>query len=169
MMHLSFRELRKAKQPVSSTENVSLPRIVQENAQVLDIGSVRCELVAEAVEHLCRAQGKVTAEVTYECSRCMEPFQSHLRTDVDERFTDDVSKQDEDLHVVAGDEVDFDPYVEQAVNLALEFCPVCSDTCRGLCPVCGINLNEQTCNCETKPVDPRFAALEGLLSSDKSK
>jgi uncharacterized protein len=45
--------------------------------------------------------------------------------------------------------------------LAVPFAPLCAETCKGLCPQCGIDLNTGTCSCEA-PVDPRLAALKGL-------
>jgi uncharacterized protein len=169
-MRLSFRDLRKAKQPISLHETVSLPQIAEETDQVMDVRPVVCDLVVEEVtEHLFRVHGTLNTDVTYQCSRCLEPFRRHLVATMEERFTVDVSSVDEDLHVIQDDEVDFDPYIEQAVNLELEFFPVCTGDCQGLCPTCGCNLNQQTCNCETKPVDPRLAVLQDLLSSDKSK
>ena len=41
---------------------------------------------------------------------------------------------------------------------------LCRDDCKGICPQCGKNLNEGTCECK-KEIDPRFAALLDLLDS----
>jgi uncharacterized protein len=168
-MRLSFRDLRKAKQSVLLDETVSLPRIVQDHAQVVDMGPIQCALVVDSAKPLYRVHGTLEAVMTYVCSRCLEPFHRQLQTAIDERFTEDAANMDDDLQQVTGDDMDFDPIIEQAVNLAIEFCPVCTERCQGLCPVCGCNRNEQTCTCETKVVDPRFGALQDLLSSDKSK
>ncbi len=43
---------------------------------------------------------------------------------------------------------------------------VCKEDCKGLCPVCGCNRNEQTCNCVQKTGDSRFAALARLLEDE---
>lgn len=169
-MRLSFRDLRKANEAVSLHEELSLPRVPQENTQVSDISPVQCDVVAELTGHLLHVHGTAKADITYTCSRCLEPLCQTLNAVIDERFTDDASSgDDDDLHVVTADELDFTPYVEQAVNLELDYRPVCSDQCLGLCPVCGCNRNQTACNCETKPIDPRFEALQDLLSSDKSK
>ena len=39
---------------------------------------------------------------------------------------------------------------------------LCSEDCKGLCPVCGTNLNKGECNCDTAVCDPRFAILRNL-------
>jgi uncharacterized protein len=46
--------------------------------------------------------------------------------------------------------------------LALPMKPLCRDECRGLCPVCGINRNRETCDCQSAWVDPRLDALRSL-------
>jgi uncharacterized protein len=43
--------------------------------------------------------------------------------------------------------------------------PLCDDACKGLCPQCGRNLNEGTCDCQPDTSDDRFSALRQLLES----
>jgi uncharacterized protein len=65
-----------------------------------------------------------------------------------------------DEETYAGREIDLDPVVREQLILALPPYPVCQDACKGLCPVCGTNLNERECGCERKVPDPRWAGLE---------
>ena len=44
---------------------------------------------------------------------------------------------------------------------------VCSESCKGLCPICGANLNRGQCGCQTQKVDARLSALESLLNDQK--
>ena len=46
--------------------------------------------------------------------------------------------------------------------LALPMKPLCREDCRGLCPVCGINRNRETCSCQATWVDPRLEALKSF-------
>ncbi len=66
-----------------------------------------------------------------------------------------------------GNEIDITPDVVQALSLALPMKPLCRPDCRGLCPVCGQNLNERSCSCETQTVDPRWAALQEFARKTK--
>ena len=50
-------------------------------------------------------------------------------------------------------------------RIELPFRLLCREDCKGLCPVCGANLNEMTCNCNTKQIDPRLEKLKMLLDS----
>lgn len=173
-MHISFRSVQKADSDVDVHESLACPRLAEENTQVQDIGQVHVDLVANASEHLCRVKGTLHTTVTYQCSRCLEPSQTTIdvpfdETFTNEKFTNEKSKEDEDIHFVHEDEILLDPYIEETINLALEYCPVCDEDCKGLCPVCGVNLNHTTCECDTRRVDPRLEALSDLLSSDESQ
>ena len=55
--------------------------------------------------------------------------------------------------------LDPEPLVRDAIALELPFAPLCSPTCRGLCPRCGGDRNLGECSC-TEAIDPRWAALE---------
>jgi uncharacterized protein len=65
-----------------------------------------------------------------------------------------------DEETFTGREVDLDPVVREQLLLALPTYPVCRDSCKGLCPVCGTNLNDKECGCDRKVPDPRWAGLE---------
>jgi uncharacterized protein len=69
---------------------------------------------------------------------------------------------DADEEPFDGKTIDLDPIVREQVLLALPLYVVCKDDCKGLCSVCGQNLNERECGCERKMVDPRLAALKDI-------
>jgi len=73
--------------------------------------------------------------------------------------------EDADEELFDGKTIDLDPIVREQVLLALPMDVVCKDDCKGLCPMCGQNLNEKQCGCESKFVDPRFAALKDIKLS----
>ena len=61
-----------------------------------------------------------------------------------------------------GKVIDLDPIVREQLLLALPMSAVCTEDCKGLCTVCGQNLNEKQCGCDTRQVDPRLAALKNI-------
>ena len=52
--------------------------------------------------------------------------------------------------------------VWEEFSLALPVKPLCTEACRGLCPVCGKNRNNEPCACSGEQGDPRLAILRGL-------
>lgn len=64
-----------------------------------------------------------------------------------------------------GREIDLGGLVREQVLLALPMSLLCREGCKGLCAVCGKDLNEAECGCERKPPDPRWAALKDIKLS----
>lgn len=156
---------------VEQTAQLECNRIATENIQVKDIDEVNIQLRAFADGDICIVNSHIQTAVTYVCSRCLTHFTEPLTTDFQELFTRSETDEDEEeeIHFVRHSEVVMDVYVEQAINLALKLKPLCTNECKGLCPECGTNLNEQTCDCTVDTIDPRLEVLKGLLSSDESE
>jgi uncharacterized protein len=57
--------------------------------------------------------------------------------------------------------------MQEQFYLSLPMKPLCAEDCKGLCPVCGTNLNRGTCQCQRSWDDPRFAALKNLRANKK--
>ena len=123
-------------------------------------------------EYYC--QGRLTGQALLECSRCLVVYPAELAEKTDfivcsaahlaSRDKDVID--DEDYVCFQGDDlrVDLSAVVNQALVLALPMKPLCSENCRGLCPVCGINLNTGSCDCRTKEPDARWQGLKDLLN-----
>lgn len=119
--------------------------------------------------------GNVNMVATAACARCAEEFDAANRRPFryvlapkslgygdDEA---DLSADDLEFSLYAGDEVDLTPFVREQVLLALAARPLCREDCRGLCPQCGANLNEGDCNCRVQAGDPRLAMLRRIKVS----
>ncbi|MHB1629514.1 MAG: YceD family protein [Bacilli bacterium] len=142
--------------------SVVFPVELLRGSDIVSIDLLAAAVRAEATPQLCTAEGEVKTAVTYRCARCLVEFPDRLET----RFREEFSRlpptpEQEQAEVVhcPGDEIVMDPYVEQAVVLALPAQPLCKADCLGLCPVCGADLNMQTCGCDAQEVDPRLEAL----------
>jgi uncharacterized protein len=152
----SMRAVRRAV-PAPAGLGVELVRVPEGGPVELDL---RMEAVVEGV----LVSGTVTAPVSGECGRCLEPFTGTISVDVQELFaypdstTDDTSDADEVRRLV-GDLLDLEPVVRDALVLALPLSPVCRDDCRGLCPTCGLRWDDLPADHTHETFDPRWAAL----------
>lgn len=93
------------------------------------------------------------------CARCLEDAGHGV--DVDAREVDQPGGGEElSSPYVDGDELDLRAWGRDALVLALPERIVCSEECRGLCPICGENLNESgPDHHHERPPDPRWAKL----------
>ncbi|HLW70175.1 MAG TPA: DUF177 domain-containing protein [Candidatus Binataceae bacterium] len=115
--------------------------------------------------------GSIAAAARANCARCAEEFTAtrerpfrYVLAPKAIASDDDKDLRDEDLEfsLYDGDHIDLTPLVREQVLLALTERPLCREDCRGLCPRCGINRNEATCNCRSEPADTRLAVLRTL-------
>jgi uncharacterized protein len=142
-------------------------------------GDAELDLYADGAHAF--AAGTFRGEVTVACSRCVNPVKlvmdetlrvtfmpSHELPDDDaaEAATEseegpEVAEEDLDVFPFDGERIDLEPLLREQFVLAIPYAPLCAETCKGLCPQCGIDRNTATCSCEP-PIDPRLAALKGL-------
>jgi len=78
------------------------------------------------------------------------------------------AEADEDIHLVTDEKVELDSYLREAFVVDLPIAAVCREDCRGLCPTCGINRNEGTCECDQRRIDPRLAGLKDFFKEVNS-
>jgi uncharacterized protein len=104
------------------------------------------------------------AELVGPCVRCLEEARAPLAIDTTEFVADgrrDDAAFDEDLdsqYVVEG-VLDVGEWARDAIAEAVPATLLCRPDCAGLCPHCGTNLNEGSCDCEEDTADPRWDAL----------
>lgn len=127
---------------------------------------------AELIEGQIRVTGELHTRLEMVCARCLEPVTEEVNREFDlfYRPMATISK-DEEFHLKLVDtEIAFfegeglflaDVLAEQ-VNLALPMKVICRSDCRGLCPHCGANLNNEECRCEVHPSDSRMPPLARL-------
>ncbi len=122
-----------------------------------------------------RLEGRVTTTLELWCGRCLEPFTLPVDAAFDLRFLPhselaaehkkpEREIEDDDLATTfyENEQIDLGQLMQEQFYLALPMKPLCRDDCRGLCPLCGTNLNRATCDCNSQWEDPRLAALKAL-------
>lgn len=120
--------------------------------------------------HEVRLQGEIRARAEVDCDRCLKQVALPIETTFDVTYVpaadyvegEAAELQEEDLAVsVYEDEaIDIDELVREQILLTLPARALCTEDCKGLCPVCGVNRNETACECESQEIDPRWGALK---------
>jgi uncharacterized protein len=111
-------------------------------------------------------QGVIQGWARYSCSRCLDEFVAKIEVPFTENFSEteeNLTAEVNDIQLFQGDEIDLTEIVREDIILAEPIQPLCADDCRGLCTLCGVNLNKQSCTCESTRVDPRLEKLRLLL------
>lgn len=109
------------------------------------------EIVSDGKTFL--ARGQATCSRKFFCDRCLEPASGEIVCNFDEEIDDkDISEN----------VVDITELVRDTFLAGLPIQNLCREDCKGLCPVCGKNLNCEKCECDRLIVDPRLASLKEL-------
>jgi uncharacterized protein len=120
-----------------------------------------------------RVVGEMSATACLVCRRCLVEVQWPIKITFDFRFNPAVQEWEEEAGVFTMDPnaaaLDLVRPLREEWVLAMPEYPVCQDGCRGLCPVCGADLNESECGCTTDRVDPRWDVLRQMASDGQSE
>lgn len=119
-----------------------------------------------------RVQGRYRAEVATQCDRCLgrARFSLHQSFDLFYRPMSDIAREEEieidegeaEIGFYEGGGIELADILREQVLLALPMQRVCSEVCKGICPVCGKNRNETDCGCRVENADDRWGALRNL-------
>ena len=131
------------------------------------------------------------AALSAPCGRCLRPVEAEVPLDFELSFVplepkggrggDDgeigdrpgannagsFGAEDVNEETYSGKVIDLAPVLREQLLLALPSYPVCQEGCKGLCSVCGANLNERDCGCDRHVPDPRWAGLEEAKQRDQ--
>ncbi len=131
--------------------------------------------ITKAKEDQYRVRGELHTTVEMICSNCLDKLQTDVVAQIDELFVEadsDLSnlyeEDQENCNYIVGQEFDLNPFIRQEILLVLPMKPLCKETCKGLCPECGVNKNKQACACKTERIDPRLAGLADLFKENSS-
>lgn len=123
-----------------------------------------------------RLVGGVKTTLELPCSRCLEPFTLPVASAFDLRYQPHTANTGEGEREVEEDdlttafyeheEIDLGQLMREQFYLVLPMKPLCRDDCKGLCAVCGTNLNRGSCECTRSWEDPRLAALRELRTEN---
>lgn len=147
-------------------------------AESLELQSpVKVQLRVQKVGAEVITQGMIETRAALQCSRCLSGFSRDLAVPVDLVYHPFDELKGEEKHEVKNDELDTGFYqndeldiqdlVMEQILLSVPMKPLCSETCKGICPKCGADLNLKACGCEQKEPDHRLAILKDLLKEGK--
>lgn len=112
-----------------------------------------------------RVAGTVEDVKEFTCDRCLKECSENECHEFSEEFVQNGDSA-EDANIFSGDVLDITDLVRDILLAGQSIGNVCQPDCKGLCPVCGKDLNEGECDCDRFVPDPRMAALQQLLKRE---
>ncbi|MDP6669537.1 MAG: DUF177 domain-containing protein [Candidatus Krumholzibacteria bacterium] len=137
---------------------------------------IQARILVEPAGDRWNVRAELGAEYPMRCDRCSGQFQDRLETEFQRtvlRKEVEGLEEGEDVIILPyeSQEVDLLAPLREALLLALPLQLLCRDDCAGLCPHCGQDLNQGSCDCEKDPGDSRWGPLLELkkqMEQDKN-
>lgn len=174
-MKLDLTQIRQPQTPFEAT--YAADRFAGEDQEYTVIAPVVLAMTISRDKERFRLAGRVRTLLELGCSRCVEPYALPVDQAFDLRYVPqkdagdfverEIGADDMAVAFYEDDTLDLRQLLEEQFYLALPMKPLCRPDCRGLCGICGTNLNQDTCGCTAVWVDPRLEALKTLITPDR--
>ncbi len=159
---------------VKPAEAFSVLKRLTEQGECRFATPIAITLEVEPERDLIRVDGFLSATVRLPCSRCLNEYERELHRRFTLRFSREIpadvhSGDDGEVELTAAqigliyfkdDTIEFGDAVQEQIVLCLPYKPLCSDSCKGMCPQCGADLNQGPCGCPVKSTGNPFDVLK---------
>lgn len=108
-----------------------------------------------------------------QCDRCLKPMVEIVETNLEAHFFKNLEEVFEDEASIEYFELEdsqifLDDLIISQIITSIPFKSLCDENCKGICPKCGKNLNEESCNCDEElEIDPRLGKLMDLFNDEE--
>ena len=117
-------------------------------------------------------EGSTNISLSLFCSRCLKkltyPIEIHISKEVDFNLTEEERAEGlDETNYIIGYNLDVDILIYDEILMGFPMRLLCSEDCKGICKSCGVNLNEETCNCDNRSYDPRMSVIRDIFNNFK--
>jgi uncharacterized protein len=126
------------------------------------------KLYVDRLDNIYRVKVHVKTTANYHCDRCLESYEQEIDDYIEQIYQlgPGTLDDDDEVQVLPADtqEIIVDEVIQEVCIMSRSIQSLCSDSCKGLCSICGTNLNKKQCKCENDNIDPRLEKLKSLLN-----
>lgn len=98
------------------------------------------------------------------CDRCAEVIETQYHETFSHPLVMEMNEEDQDTYILVQDgKLDLNELLRADILLSLPAKYLCKADCKGLCAICGVNLNNESCQCKQHQIDPRLEVLKQLI------
>ena len=116
-------------------------------------------------------EGNVKLTFALSCDRCLRDVDYTFDLSFSFRALSpdcfDDEEESEEMEFVEGYHLNVDELINNEILLNWPMKVLCSESCKGICKVCGKNLNDGECGCDDFVPDPRMAAIKDIFNANK--
>jgi len=158
---------------ISKEFEFSNGEIIEESAVFFQ--PVHAEISVKKVREEVFIKGRIKTILSFVCSRCLVPYEFPIDSHFDlvylpeelEQVKDELGSDDLNTSFYYSRRIDLKEVVLEQFNLTFPVKPLCSESCQGICPVCGRNINSGECSCIKDDSDSRLEKLKIFLKDKR--
>ncbi len=167
MFKIYFNEIvspKFEKEIIFNKENIEIDELV---------GNAKVSIIIIKSTNIYELKGSIIFRLKLQCARCLEYFEKDYKEEFDiivrrgqDKFEKELELKEEDINTifVNYDFIDLTQIIRDYIILSIPMKPLCSSECKGICEVCGINLNKKDCgHKKVETIDPRWEKLYEIL------
>jgi uncharacterized protein len=155
---------------ITASETYNPGELDYKDAEFRQTAPLKINITAELLAGEIRIRGHLNTRLEANCDRCLKVVEIPVKSDFDlfyrqtpnitEEVEIELPKAELEVGFFDGDGIELADVATEQVILAVPMKVVCSAECKGLCPVCGANLNLAPCKCAPPKRDSPFASLQ---------
>ena len=131
-----------------------------------------CVTLVNTGKKVVKIEAKGSIVLAIPCDKCLKDVPTEFEVDISEEIDMKASREDrikdlDEINYVTGCSLDVEQLVHNEILIHWPLRVLCKENCRGICPKCGMNLNEGTCDCDQFVPDPRMAVISDIFSKFK--
>lgn len=112
-----------------------------------------------------KLDGVLKVKYTSKCGRCLKDIGGQLKIKIREDFIEGEVNSNPEVYTYNDNYVLIDDILKDNIILNLPVKQVCSENCKGLCPRCGVDLNEKECSCKDEVINPQMEKLKNFFNN----
>ena len=131
------------------------------------VGKIELRATIDRRDDDLNLKAEISSAAELLCDRCLSTFQHKIAAKINLYFSNKLSRFEDDIKPLNLNNqiIDLSKEIRSAFVLTLPIKLLCKESCKGLCPTCGVNWNEGICSCHSNKSDSRWEKLKELQIS----
>lgn len=170
-MKINIHELKKKSEVTFKGEQVVSLKGLNPSRKVQECVAEVEGILTKSGTNRYLVRGDVSVTIKLLCDRCIEEHDCLIHADLYKEYSSDPieNEDDEDIFPVTESIIDLEDAVTEAIYLNAPMHWIHDVNCKGICKVCGQNLNKHTCSCEEIDIDPRLEGLKNIFHTQSEE
>lgn len=166
---------------IFSSEQKTVTKEVTYEADTVDVAGIQYDILCKepvvlTLKNIGKGKALVTAKTSFEfelaCDRCLKPVNHTVEIDVEQEvispdYSDEIDEDAEQTVFMEGYQLKVDDLIYSDIVLNWPMKILCREDCKGICRICGKDLNTGECGCDTFVPSPGLAGIKEIFNANK--